>query len=130
MRVAHSFLAILAGFITIVGLMGIATALFKRIAPNLTRDGAPLGSLAMTANVGIGLACSILGGYVTARFARSGLLAHARMLALAVLVFGGLSALQMKGRQPIYYSLIQTVIPPLAVLCGELLRLHQLGLHW
>lgn len=130
MRVAHSFLAILAGFITIVGLMGIATVLFKRIAPNLTRDDAPPDPIAMTVNVGIGLVCSVLGGYVTARFAQGSLLAHALMLALAVLLLGALSALQMKGKQPIFYLLIQAIIPPLAVLCGALLRLHQLGLHW
>jgi len=130
MPIARSFLAILAGFITIVGLMGIATALFKRIAPNLTRDDAPPDPFAMAVNVAVGLVCSILGGYVTARYAQGSLLAHALMLALAVLLLEGLSALQMKGRQPIYYSLILTVIPPLAVLCGAFLRLHQLGLHW
>jgi hypothetical protein len=37
----------------------------------------------------------------------------------------------MKGRQPVYYLLISMTIPPLAVLAGGLLRLHQIGiLHW
>ena len=130
MRIAHSFLAILAGFITIIGLMGIATALFKRIAPHLTRDDAPPDPFVMAVNVGIGLVCSILGGYVTARYAQGKPLVHALMLALAVLLLSALSALQMKAKQPVYYLLVVTVIPPLAVLCGGLLRLHQIGLHW
>ena len=130
MRIAHSFLAILAGFITIVGLMGIATALLKRFAPNLTRDDAPPDPFIMTVNVGIGLVCSILGGYVTARYAQSNALVHALMLALAVLLLSAISALQMKGKQPVYYLMVITTIPPLAVLCGGLLRLHQMGLHW
>jgi hypothetical protein len=130
MQIAHSFLAILAGFITIVGLMGIATALFKRVAPNLTRDDAPPDPFVMAANVGIGLVCSALGGYVTARYAQGNPLVHALMLALGVLLISALSALQMKGKQPIYYLLVLTIIPPLAVLCGGLLRLHQIGLHW
>jgi hypothetical protein len=128
MRIAHSFLAILAGFITIVGLMGIATALLKRFA--LTRDDAPPDPFIMTVNVGIGLVCSILGGYVTARYAQSNALVHALMLALAVLLLSAISALQMKGKQPVYYLMVITTIPPLAVLCGGLLRLHQMGLHW
>ncbi len=130
MQIAHSFLAILAGFITIVGLMGIATALLKRVAPHLAQDDAPLDPLAMTLNVCIGLVCSLLGGYVTARYAQGNPLVHTLMLALAVLVLSALSAVQMKGRQPIYYLLVLTIIPPLAVLAGGLLRLRQIGLHW
>ncbi|QNI32495.1 hypothetical protein H7849_00215 [Alloacidobacterium dinghuense] len=130
MQIAHSFLAILAGFITIVGLMGIASALLRRFAPDHTRDDAPPDPLIMAVNVGIGLVCSVLGGYVTARYAQGNPLLHALMLALAVLLLSAISAIQMKGKQPIYYLIISTIIPPLAVLCGGLLRLHQMGLHW
>lgn len=130
MQIAHSFLAILAGFVTIVGLMGIATALLKRFAPRLTRDDAPPDPFIMAVNVGIGLLCSLLGGYVTARYSQGNPLVHALMLALAVLLLSALSALQMKGRQPVYYLMVLTIIPPLAVLCGGLLRLRQMGLGW
>src|SRR5215475_9396993 len=130
MQIAHSFLAILAGFITIVGLMGIATALLKRFAPNVTRDDAPPDPFIMAVNVGVGLICGIAGGYITARYAQGNPIVHALMLALAVLLLSAMSALQMKGRQPVYYLLILTIIPPLAVLCGGLLRLRQMGLHW
>jgi hypothetical protein len=130
MQIAHSFLAILAGFITIVGLMGIVTALLKHFAPNFTNDDAPPGPFIMAVNVAIGLICSLLGGYITARYAQNNPLVHSLMLALAVLLLSALSALQMKGKQPIYYLLVLTTIPPLAVLGGGLLRLHQIGLHW
>jgi hypothetical protein len=130
MQIAHSFLAILAGFITIVGLIGIATALLKRVAPNLTNDDSPPDPFVMAVNVGLGLVCSLLGGYVTARYAQGNPIVHALMLALAVLLLSALSAVQMKGKQPIYYLLILATIPPLAVLCGGLLRMHQIGLRW
>lgn len=130
MQIAHSFLAILAGFVTIVGLMGIATALLRRIAPNVTRDDAPPDPFIMAVNVGVGLVCSLLGGYVTARYSQGNPIVHAMMLALTVLLLSAMSALQMKGKQPVYYLLILTIIPPLAVLCGALLRLRQMGLHW
>lgn len=129
MQIAHSFLAILAGFVTIVGLMGIATALLKRFAPNLS-DDAPPDPLIMAVNVGIGVICSLLGGYITARYAQNNPLLHSLMLALAILLLSALSAVQMKGKQPVYYLFVLTAIPPLAVLCGGLLRLHQIGLHW
>lgn len=129
MQIVHSFLAILAGFVTIVGLMGIATVLLKRIAPALTRDDAPPDPFIMALNVGIGLVCSLLGGYVTARYALGNPLVHVLMLALAVLILSALSALQMKGKQPVYYLMVLTIIPPLAVLCGGLLRLRQMGLN-
>jgi hypothetical protein len=130
MQIANSFLAILAGFITIVGLMGIATVLLKRLAPNLTSDDVPPDPFIMAVNVGIGLVCSLLGGYVTARYAQSNPRVHAPMLALAVLHLSALSAGEMQGKQPIYYLLILPTIPPLSVLGGGLLRLRQLGLHW
>jgi hypothetical protein len=130
MQIARSFLAILAGFIAIVGLMGIATALLKRFAPDLTRDDAPRDPFILAVNVGIGLVCGLLGGYVTARYAQGNPLVHAFMLALVVLLLGAISALQMKGKQPVYYLMVQTIIPPLAVLSGGLLRLRQMGLPW
>ena len=129
MQIAHSFLAILAGFIVIVGLMGIATALLKRFAPDLTREDAPPDLFIMAINIGIGLACGLLGGYITARYARGNPLVHALVLSLVVLLLSALSALQMKGRQPIHYLLILTTIPSLAVLAGGVIRLHQLGIY-
>jgi hypothetical protein len=130
MRIVHSFLAILAGLITAVGLSGIATALLKRLALDLTRDDTPPDPFVMAVNVGIELVSSLLGGYVTARYAQGNPLSHALMLALAVLLLSALSALQMKGKQPVYYLLVLTIIPPLAVLSGGLLRLRQMGISW
>lgn len=130
MQILHSFLAILAGFVTIVGLMGVATALLKRFAPGIASDDAPPDPFIMAVNVGIGLVCALIGGYVTARYAQGNPLVHALMLALAVLLLSAMSALQMKGKQPVYYLIVLTVIPPLAVLCGGLLRLRQMGLGW
>jgi hypothetical protein len=131
MQIEHSFLAILSGFIAIIGLTGIATVLLKHFTPALVRDDASLDPpFAMVINVGLSLVFSVLGGYVTARFAQSKPLVHALVLAIVVLLLSAISAVQMKNRQPIYYLLVLTAIPPLAVLAGGILRLHQIGLHW
>jgi len=85
----------------------------------------------MTMNVGLALIFSMLGGYITARYAEGSPLAHAFMLAIVVLLLHAGSALSMKGKQPVYYLFVLIIIPPLAVLAGGMLRLHQLGvLHW
>ena len=85
----------------------------------------------MSVNIGLSLIFSILGGYVTARYAEANPQTHAFMLAVAVLLLSAVSAVQMKNKQPIYYLLILTVIPPLAVVAGGILRLHQTGaLRW
>ena len=129
MQIAHSFLAILAGFITVVGLMGIATALLKRFVPDLTREDAPADPFIMAVHVGIGLVSGLLGGYVTARYTNGNPLVHALVLAIVVLLLSALSALQRKEKHPVYYVLILTTIPSLAVLAGGVLRLHQLGIY-
>jgi hypothetical protein len=131
MQIVHSFLAILAGFILIVGLTGFATILLRRLAPSLASVDAHPDALAMAVNIGIALIFSMLGGYITARYSRGNPVAHAFMLALVVLLLNAVSGVQMKGRQPVYYLMILMIIPPLAVLAGGFLRLHQLGvLHW
>ncbi len=128
--IAQSFFAILAGFVTVVGISGIAAAVLRKFAPSVVDENTPADPFIMAVNVGIGMATSLLGGYVTARFSQGNPLIHALVLALVVLLFSAFSAVQMKNKQPVYYLLVLTVIPPLAVLCGGLLRLRQLGIQW
>ncbi|HZU10924.1 MAG TPA: hypothetical protein VFA02_13555 [Pseudacidobacterium sp.] len=128
--IAQSFFAILAGFVTVVGISGIAAAVLRKFAPSVADENTPADPFIMAVNVGIGMATSLLGGYVTARFSQGNPLIHALVLALVVLLFSAFSAVQMKNKQPVYYLLVLTVIPPLAVLCGGLLRLRQLGIQW
>jgi hypothetical protein len=45
-----------------------------------------------------------------------------------VLLLAALSALQAKGKQPIWYQLALVAIAPLGVLAGGLLRLRVLGI--
>lgn len=127
----HSFLIILAGFLAIAVPLSAATFMLRRFAPALVRENAPLDLFAMSVNVGLGLVFSFTGGYLTALLAhRDNPLVHALVLALVVLVLSAVSALQLRGKQPIYYLLSLTAFPPLAVLTGGLLRLYQLGARW
>ena len=68
------------------------------------------------------------GGYVTAWIATDRTLIHVLVLALIVLVLGALSALQQRGRQPIWYQLLLIAITPVGVVLGGLLRMKLLGI--
>ncbi len=126
MKVLHSFLAIGGGFLTIAVLVAISTFLTKRFAPSLADNSQPqlnykLFNLASSAVFGMA------GGYVTACIARQNPLVHTLALALVVLLLSALSALQLKGTVPVAYQLTLTMLTPLAVLSGGILRLKQLG---
>jgi N-acetyl-gamma-glutamylphosphate reductase len=68
------------------------------------------------------------GGYVTAWIAAANPLIHVLILGLAVLAMAALSALQSRGKQPIWYQLSLVAISPFGVLAGGLLRLKVLGI--
>jgi hypothetical protein len=73
-------------------------------------------------------AAAAAGGYITAWAARENFLADVLALAVVVLILGALSALQMRGRQPVWFQIAQVTISPLGVMAGGLLRLRITGL--
>jgi hypothetical protein len=70
----------------------------------------------------------MLGGYVTAWIATGNPLTYVLALALIVLLLSALSALQLRGKQPIWYQLLLIAISPIGVLAGGLIRLRLPGL--
>jgi len=127
MVILHAFLALFAGFATMALLVGIATAVLMKTAPEWvgTKGHPRLGYVLF--NLLYSFAAAVMGGYVTIWLARDNPLIHMEALALIVLLLGGLSALQQRGQQPIWYQLLLIVITPVGVLIGGLLRLHILG---
>ena len=127
MKFLHSFLSIGGGFLTLAILVAMSTFLTKRFAPSLADNTQPqltykLYNLATTSAFGMA------GGYVTALIGRDNPLVYALALALIVLLLSALSALQLRGTVPVAYQLTLTMLTPLAVLSGGLLRLKQLGI--
>ena len=47
---------------------------------------------------------------------------------MVVLALAALSALQSRGKQPVWFALAQVAISPLGVLAGGLVRLRVLGI--
>jgi hypothetical protein len=129
--------ALLAGFATLAALVIALTALLARMVPSWVgsegkpQPGLPTGDLRPYAivNLGYSFLAAAAGGYVTAWVAAANPLIHVLALALVVLALAALSALQSRGKQPIWYALALVAISPIGVLAGGLVRLRVLGIY-
>ncbi len=124
----HAFLALAAGFAVITLLSIAMRALLSRMVPSWTEtESKPLPGYIFV-NLGYSFLAAAAGGYVTAWGAAANPLIHVLALALVVLALAALSALQLRGKQPIWYQLSLLAISPIGVLAGGLARLRVLGI--
>lgn len=129
MKIFWAFLSIAGGFATMAALIGFATFLLKRTVPEWIEQTAQPSRGYLFVNLGYSVAAGLGGGYVAGWIARENPIIHALALALIVLLLSALSALQLRGKQPILYQLLLTALTPVAVFAGGLLRLRVLGLY-
>jgi hypothetical protein len=128
MVMVHSFLALLAGFATMAVIVMIVTALLMRLVPEwVGAEGQPGPGYAFV-NLGYSFLAAAAGGYVTAWLSSANPLIHVLVLGIVVLAMGALSALQARGKQPVWYALTLLALTPLGVLAGGLVRLRVLGI--
>jgi hypothetical protein len=126
--ILHAFVALVAGFATMAALVAAMTALLTRTVPSWTgTEGKPQPGYIFV-NLGYSLLAAAAGGYVTAWAARGNPLVLVLGLGIIVLALAALSALQSRGKQPIWYQLSLVAITPLGVLAGGLIRLRVLGI--
>lgn len=126
--ILHAFLALLAGYATMAALVVGLTALLTRLVPAWAGpQGKPqLGYIFV--NLGYSFLAAAAGGYVAAWAAVGNPLPPVLVLAVIVLVLGGLSAVQSRGKQPIAYQLALIALSPFGVVAGGLVRLRVLGI--
>jgi len=128
MVIVHAFLALVAGFATIALTVIIVTALLAKFAPDwVGEEGQPRPAYAFV-NLGYSFLAAAGGGYVTAWASAANPQIHVLVLGIVVLAMGALSALQSRGKQPVWYALTLLALMPLGVLAGGLLRLRVLGI--
>ncbi len=128
MVILHAFLALAAGFATMVLLVIGLTALLARLVPSWAETGGKLQSGYAFINLGYSFLAAAAGGYVTAWAAVANPLIHVLALGIVVLALTALSALQLRGKQPVWYALALVAISPVGVLAGGLVRLRVLGI--
>jgi hypothetical protein len=126
--ILYAFRALLAGFATMAVLVGILTALLAWLVPGwVGAEGRPRPGYIFV-NIAYSFLAAAAGGYVTVVVARRNPLVLVLALAIIVLLMAALSALQSRGKQPIWYQLALVAITPMGVLAGGILRLKVLGL--
>jgi hypothetical protein len=126
--ILHAFLALLAGYATVALLVIVVTELLTRMTPGWAGvEGRPKPGYAFV-NLSYSFLAAAAGGYVTAWIAAGNPLVNDLVLALVVLAMSALSAMQSRGKQPIWYALTLVAIMPLGVVAGGLLRLRVLGI--
>jgi hypothetical protein len=124
----HAFLALAAGFLTMAILVAVLTALLVRLTPSwVSEEGKPQPGYIFV-NLGYSFLAAAAGGYVTAWLAVANPLFHVLALAIIVLALAALSALQAKGKQPVWYQLTLVAMTPIGVLAGGLVRLRVMGI--
>ena len=123
----HAFIALLSGFVTMAALVALLTALLKKITPSWVGEPQKNKPGYIFVNLGYSFLAAASGGYVTAWIAGHNPLIHVLALAITVLLLAALSALQQRGKQPVWYMLTLVALTPLGTLAGGLLRLRVLG---
>jgi hypothetical protein len=126
--ILHAFLALASGFAVMAVLVIAMTALLKRTVPSWSDTVVKLPADYVVVNLGFAFLAAAAGGYVTAWEAAANPLIHVLALALIVLALAALSALQLRGKQPIWYQLALVAVSPIGVLAGGLMRLRVLGI--
>ena len=129
MVILHAFLSLLAGFAVMAIVVIVVTVLFQRLVPEWVQtEGRPRPAYVFV-NLGYSFLAAAAGGYVTAWAAVDvNPLILVLALGIIVLLLSALSAMQSRGKQPVWYQLTLLAISPLGVLAGGLLRLRVLGI--
>ncbi|MGA8088575.1 MAG: hypothetical protein WCA10_14800 [Terracidiphilus sp.] len=128
MVVLHAFLALISGFATMAVLVAVITVLLQKLTPSWVGDKNKPKPGYIFVNLGYSFLAAAAGGYVTAWVAQHNPLFHVLALAITVLLLAGLSALQQRGQQPVWYMLTLVALTPLGVLAGGVVRLRVLGI--
>ena len=119
----HAFVALASGFLTMAAIVAALTALVARAAPDWAGEPRKPGAGYVFVNLGYSFLAAAAGGYVTAWLAAGNPLFQVLALAIAAM-----SAMQARGKQPIWYQLTLTALSPLGVFAGGLVRMRVLGI--
>jgi uncharacterized membrane protein len=126
--VLWGFLAMLAGFVIMAGLVSAVSASLPRLLPGwIELDGSPRRPLVVV-NLCWSFLAAMAGGYVTAWIASANPLDTSLALAIVILVLGGIGTLQSREKYPVWYLILLLIVTPVGVAAGGLIRMKVLGL--
>ncbi len=128
MVILHSFLALAAGFIVLLTAEFCLTKILAFFVPSWALPASKPQPAFTFVTFASSFLTAAAGGYVTGWIATANPLIQVLALALVVLLLSAMSALQARGKHPIWFLLAQVAISPLGVLAGGLARLRVLGI--
>jgi hypothetical protein len=124
----RAFYALAAGFVAVLALQAAAMIVVKRRAPSWAGAPEKPGPGYTLLNGGVLLIASAAGGWVTAQLAQANPLVHTLGLALVMLLMSALTAMQARGKQPLWYLLLMLPVASLGVFAGGMIYLRWAGL--
>lgn len=128
MTMVRAFLALGVGFIVVMLVQVLGTFFLRRMIPTWAAIEKKPGFGYTLANAGILFLSAALGGFVTARLAAANPLIHSLALALIILMLSAMTAMQSRGRQPIWYLLLMVALAPVGVFAGGVVWLRMIGI--
>jgi hypothetical protein len=123
-----AFLALGAGFLALLLTQTLGTFLLRRIIPTWAAIEMKPSFGYTFVNCGILFLSAALGGYATARLAQANPLIHTLALALIILMLSAMTAMQSRGKQPIWYLLLMVGLAPIGVFAGGVVWLRISGI--
>ncbi len=127
MVMLRAFLALGAGFIVMMLVQALGTFILRRVIPTWAAIEKKPSIGYTLSNAGILFLSAALGGLVTARLAAANPLIHALALALIILMLSAMTAMQSRGKQPIWYLLMMVGLAPVGVFAGGVVWLRMTG---
>lgn len=128
MVVVHAFLALLAGFAAMGALVAALSFLERWLAPSWSAEGSRLSAGYAFVNLSGSFVAAAAGGYVVALLTPAAPMQHVLALAMIVLALSALTALQSRGKLPVWYLLVLVALTPMGVLAGGILQLRAAGI--
>lgn len=120
----RAFATLASGLLFILAVQAMLAALARLSVPSW-RDSKSAGSALVT--LGSAFLAGAAGGFCAAWMAATNPLGYVMVLAIAVLILAGLTAVQQRGRMPLALQLLLIALMPLGVLAGGLIRLRMWG---
>jgi hypothetical protein len=120
--------ALAAGFCATVVVIAVISVLVRRLTPDWAAPSSKPAPGYITVNLCGSFLAAAAGGSVTSWAAKANPLQHVEVLAIILLGFAALSALQSRGKLPIWYQLLLVAIMPFGALAGGLAQLRAAGI--
>ena len=120
----RNILAIIAGYVVLVGIIYAANFALQAVKPEWFLIGAPPAPAYLAVNIAYSFAAALVAGYLAAFVATPSKLHSVYVLAAVSLAMAILSATNADADQPRWYQVVRAIVMPSAVIAAGWLRVR------